>query len=98
MNNKKFNELKQLIEEVNEITNGAYDNIIKEEKEIFWSSLEIRDEKPESVANMIHFGKYNPMDEYIGFNGYGNIVSMDKHTYYNELKDYENELLKEIEE
>lgn len=47
---------------------------------------------------MIHFGKYNPMDEYIGFNGYGNIESMDKHTYYNELKEYETELLKEIEE
>lgn len=47
---------------------------------------------------MIHFGKYNPMDEFIGFDGYGNIISMDKHTYYNELKDYKQELLKEIEE
>ncbi|XWX34448.1 hypothetical protein EXQLCQDZ_CDS0088 [Staphylococcus phage PG-2021_5] len=93
-----FDKLQQLIEEVNEITNGAYDNIIKEEKETFWNSLEIRDEKPERIANMIHFGSYNPLDEFIGFDGYGNIESMDKHTYYNELKDYQTELLKEIEE
>lgn len=93
-----FNKLQELIEEVNEMTNGSYDNIIKEEKETFWDSLEIRDEKPERIANMIHFGKYNPMDEFIGFDGYGNIESMSKQEYYAELLKFQDEILKDLEQ
>lgn len=94
----KFNELQQLIEEVNEITNGAYDNVIKEDARTFWDSLEIRDEKPERIANMIHFGSYNPLDEFIGFDGYGNIESMDKQEYYAELLRFQDEILKDLEQ
>lgn len=93
-----FNKLQKLIEEVNEMTNGAYDNIIKQDANTFWDNLEIKEESPQRIANMVHFGSYNPMDEFVGFDGYGNIVSMDKQEYYAELLRFQDEILKDLEQ
>lgn len=92
---RKFEKLKEMLEEITSY-NGGYENIVKYDRDMFWDLVE--GVEPESIANMIYFGKYNPHDEYIGFNGYGNIESMDAMEYYDELLSYEEEIEEEYRE
>lgn len=89
---EKLQELQELIQEVNENTNGAYDNVIKYHSDEFWELLELGEYSPVNIANMIYFGSYNPLDEFIGYDGNGNIESMDEIEYFSELEYYEEEL------
>ena len=89
---EKLQELQELIQEVNENTNGAYDNVIKYPSEEFWEVLELGEYSPLKIANMTYFGSYNPSDEFIGYDGNGNIESMGEIEYFNELEYYEKEL------
>lgn len=95
MDYKKFEELREKLQEVNSY-NGGYENIIKYDRDVFWDLLD--GVESERIANMIYFGDYNPHDEYIGFNGYGNIESMDAMEYYDELLSYEEEIEEEYKE
>lgn len=92
---RKFEELKEMLEEVNSY-NGGYEHIVKYDRDMFWDLVD--GVEPESIANMIYFGSYNPHDEYVGFNGYGNIESMDAMEYYDELLSYEEEIEEEYKE
>ena len=89
---EKLQELQELIQEVNENTNGAYEHIIKYHNSEFWEVLELGEYSPLKIANMIYFGLYNPSHEFIGYDGNGNIESMDEIEYFNELEYYEEEL------
>lgn len=93
-----LNELQNLITEVNELTNGAYENIIKTSQIEFWDMLGVSELKHEEIANMVYFGSYNPSHEFIGFDGYGNIESMSKQEYYAELLKFQDEILKDLEQ
>lgn len=95
MDYKKFEELREMVQEVNSY-NGGYENIVKYDRDMFWDLVD--GVEPERIANMIYFGDYNPHDEYIGFNGYGNIESMDAMEYYDELLSYEEEIEEEYKE
>lgn len=95
MDYKKFEELREKLQEVNSY-NGGYENIEKFDNVSFWDLLD--GVEPERIANMIYFGDYNPHDEYVGFNGYGNIESMDAMEYYDELLSYEEEIEEEYKE
>lgn len=95
MDYKKFEELREKLQEVNSY-NGGYENIVKYDRDVFWDLVD--GVEPERIANMIYFGDYNPHDEYIGFNGYGNIESMDAMEYYDELLSYEEEIEEEYRE
>lgn len=95
MDYKKFEQLKEMVSEIGSY-NGDYEHIVKYESYSFWNLLD--GEEPERIANMIYFGSYNPHDEYIGFNGYGNIESMDAMEYYDELLSYEEEIREEYNE
>lgn len=95
---KRIDELQTLINEVNLETNGAYEHVIKEPQDVFWENFDVIDLNPREVANRVYFGNYNPSDEYIGLDGYGNIESMDERTYLKELEDIENELKLELED
>ena len=47
--------------------------------------------KPFDLARMIHFGSFNPMDEYFWFDGYGNLESGNEYEldiYYEDMADY----------
>ena len=89
---EKLQELQELIQEVNENTNGAYENIIKYPSVEFWEVFELGEYDSLKIANMIHFGSYNPLDEFIGYDGNGNIESMNEIEYFNELECYKKEL------
>ena len=43
------------------------------------------DSDPLEVANSIHFGKYNPSDDYIHLNGYGNVETISKYEFDGQL-------------
>lgn len=89
---EKLQELQGLIQVVNENTNGAYEHIIKYPSGEFWEVLELGEYSPLKIANMTYFGSYNPSDEFIGYDGNGNIESMGEIEYFNELEYYEKEL------
>lgn len=89
---EKLQELQELIQEVNENTNGAFENIIKYHSGEFWDVLELGEYSSVNIANMIYFGSYNPLDEFIGYDGKGNIESMNEIEYFNELEYYKEEL------
>lgn len=93
MDYKKFEELKEMVSQVSNY-NGGYEHIVKYDRDMFWDF----GVEPENMGNMIYFESYNPHDEYVGFNRYGNIESMDAMEYYDELLSYEEEIREEYRE
>lgn len=43
--------------------------------------------EPWEVARRIHFGEFNPTDEYWKYNGYGNLESMSEYELVAEMND-----------
>ena len=43
--------------------------------------------EPEFIAHRIHFGDFNPMDDYFSFDGYGNLISLSSYDLEEELSD-----------
>lgn len=89
-------ELNLMLIEANENTNGAFENIVKYESDIFWCDLELREASPQDIANMVVYGSYKPYHEFVGFDGYGNIKSMTEEDYRQELLDYFDEYSEEV--
>lgn len=50
---------------------------------------------PTQLATVIHFGKYNPMDEYFTFDGYSNIKTLNTSQYKELIADIESDVLSE---
>ena len=95
-NEMTTNQLQELIIEANLNTNGAFDNIIKYESDIFWCDLELREASPQDIANMVAYGSYKPYHDFIGFDGSGNIESMTEEEYKQELLYYFEEYSEEV--
>lgn len=54
-----------------------------------------RDYTPTQLATVIHFGQYNPMDEYFTFDGYSNIKTLNTFEYQELISDIESDVLSE---
>lgn len=50
---------------------------------------------PSYIANRIHFGEYNPLDDYFTFDGYGNIKTLNTFEYQELISDIESDVLSE---
>lgn len=87
-------ELNDILLEANESTNGGYENIIKYEAREFWDNFTM--DNPLEVALMVAYGTYKPYHDYVGHDGYGNIESMTKEEYREELLYYFDEYSKEV--
>ena len=48
---------------------------------------------PTDLANRIHFGDFNPNDDYFNFNAYANLVSWSQWEYEAELTTYKYEIV-----
>ena len=48
---------------------------------------------PTQIANMIHYGDFNPNHDYFMFNAYGNLVSYDYYEMKEEIADYIDEVV-----
>lgn len=54
-----------------------------------------RNYTPTQLATVIHFGQYNPMDEYFTFDGYSNIQTLNEYKYRELIADIESDVLSE---
>ena len=50
---------------------------------------------PTQMATIIHFGEYNPVDNYFTFDGYGNIKTLNNFEYRELIDDIESDVLSE---
>lgn len=50
---------------------------------------------PTQMATVIHFGEYNPMDDYFTFDGYSNIKTLNEFEYRELISDIESDVLSE---
>lgn len=75
-------------EELNELAHesGDFDHIVKHELDEFFEMLKELDYDPQDIVNMIYFGAYSPFDDYAGFDGNGNIETMNKEQYEKEIE------------
>ena len=89
-------ELQELIIEANFNTNGAYDHIIKYEESDFWDNFAAMEYDLKDIANMVAYGSYKPYHDFIGLDGYGNLESMTKEEYKQELLYYFEEYSEEV--
>lgn len=54
-----------------------------------------KDCTPTQLATVIHFGEYNPVNEYFTFDGYGNIKTLNNYEYQELISDIESDVLSE---
>ena len=82
------------IEELTELAHetGDFEHIVKWELDEFFEMLSERNYDPQDIANMIYFGGYSPFDDYAGFDGYGNIETMNREQYEKEIEDLREDL------
>lgn len=50
---------------------------------------------PSYIVNRIHFGEYNPLDDYFTFDGYGNIKTLSEHEHQELINEIESDVLRE---
>lgn len=82
-----------LLDLVNEINcwDGSLENLqVYENDEEFFSIY--FDKNPMEVARAITYGDYHYMDDYVGFNGYGNLISYTKYEVDEMMKNNFNEI------
>lgn len=81
-------------EELNELAHetGDFEHIVKWELDDFFEVLNEQNYDPQNIANMIFYGDYSPSDYYAGFDGNGNIETMDEEQYKKEIEDLREDL------
>ena len=89
---EKIENLLEMVQEINAY-NGSMENLELYEMDSFDEIM--NGFEPMDIALKIHFGEFNPNDEYFRFNGYANLESLTEYDLENELLDYENEILEE---
>mgnify|MGYP006878012507 CR=1 FL=1 len=92
-----FNELQEAIKEANTNSGLAWDHIVKYPKYEFMNEI-LSYSDIESLLTMAFYGGYNPNHEYVGYDGNGNIESMDKITYHMELLRFQDEIIQDLQD
>ena len=82
--------LMELVQEVNNWDDSLshFDYISMDEFDEYLGYL-----SPTDLANKIHYGDFNPNDDYFNFNGYANLVSWSQWEYEAELTTYKYEIV-----
>lgn len=91
-----FEELQEAIKEANVNSGLAWDHIVKYPKDEFMNEI-LSFKDSEDLLNMVFYGRYNPTHEFLGYNGNGNIESMTKEQYHNELLRFQDEIIQDLE-
>lgn len=92
-----FNELQEAIKEANTNSGLAWDHIVKYPKDEFFDEI-LNYSDIDNLLNMAFYGGFNPNHEYVGYDGNGNIESMDKITYHMELVRFKYEILDDLQD
>lgn len=87
-------ELKDVVNELNS-WNGCLENLeVYENDEEFFNTF--FHGNPSEAVRASCYGDYNYMDEYVRFNGYGNLESLNEYDYRQELIDYIDDIVDEL--
>ncbi|HFI0464387.1 TPA: antirestriction protein ArdA [Streptococcus suis] len=91
---KDFDSLHDILQYVNS-ESGALDHLtVYENDEEFFETFFSSD--PFAAVKASYFGEYRVADEYVGFNGYGNLVSYSDYSYEKMLDDYSSEIIEAL--
>lgn len=86
-------QLELMVREMN-AWDGSFDNlaVYSNDDEFFQIYFE---SKVMEAVRAVSYGDYNYMDEYVRFNGYGNIESLSSYQLYKELQDFEEDIVEQ---
>ena len=89
MNKYTVEQLKEMVQKVNSWDGslGDYDYMEMGQLDEMLNSVE-----PTEVLRMAHFGEFNWLDDYFTINDYGNLDSINKFEFEEELKDNHDEI------
>lgn len=92
---ENLDELKDVVREIN-AWNGSleYLEIFENDQEFFDTFFH---DNPMEAVRAASYGDYNFMDQYVRFNGYGNLESLNEEDYEEELKLHIDEIIDELE-
>lgn len=89
-------ELMEMVQDVNN-WDGRFDLIkVYENDEEFFDTF--FPSSPYELVQKISYGSYNFNDEYVRFDGYGNLESLSSYEYEKEIEDYRYEILEAYKE
>ena len=84
-------ELRSIVQEINSY-NGSLDNLnFYENDEDFFNTFFT--DNPMEVARATFYGNYKYCDQYVRFNGYGNLESFDEYEAMKEIKAYIDDIV-----
>ena len=84
-------ELRSIVQEINNF-NGSLDNLnFYENDEDFFNTFFA--DNPMEVARATFYGNYKYCDQYVRFNGYGNLESFDEYEAMKEIKSYIDDIV-----
>ena len=89
-----IDEMAQLVNEVNAKDGSLYDYEFIDMNEF---NEYTRGYEPFDLVLKIHYGEFNPNDEYFSFDGYENLVSFDEYERRGYLRDNAEEIYERIE-
>lgn len=74
---------------------NSYDGSFKESTFYDMNSFDefMSNYTPSEIAMMIHFGEFNPNDDYFRFDGYGNLESLDGQEISDEAESLESDII-----
>lgn len=87
---------KTLLEMTDEVNgyNGALDHLrVSYNDEEFFNTYFYNN--PMEAVRSVSFGEYNFNDEYVRFNGYGNLVTLDEYDLFRELRENKEDIIDE---
>ena len=96
-NMSETDKLMVMVQEVNSWNNELESLSVWENDDEFFDTFFIS-RNPMEVARAIYFGDYNYNDEYVTFNGYGNLVSYSSYQVEELLKDHKEEIIESYNE
>lgn len=86
-------QLELMVREMN-AWDGSFDNLAVYENDDEFFQIYFESEVMEAVR-AISFGDYNYMDDYVRFNGYGNIESLSEYEWHQELEDEADDIVEQ---
>lgn len=91
---RNFEEVLDIVTEINSYDGSLeYMNYYYNDEDFF---LMYYENNPMEAVRATYYGDYKFMDDFVGFNGYGNLVSLDKWELENEYKDNAEDIANRI--
>ena len=87
-------ELRSIVQEINSYNGSLEDLNFYENDEDFFNTFFA--DNPMEVARATFYGNYKYCDQYVRFNGYGNLESFDEYEAMKEIKSYIDDIVSNL--